>query len=92
MVSVTILTSNGEAWLKGTNCCVFFYRVVKHLYPYAAFVFLAEDRFRPIYKKVLDQPQASLKTRSYDNLFITDRDVEVEIAVDSQPEPSTGPN
>jgi len=55
-------------------------------------VYLGGDRFRLISKKVLDQPQASLKTRSYDNLFTVDRGVEVEIAVDSQPEHSTGPN
>jgi len=55
-------------------------------------VYLAVDRFRPIFKKVLDQPQESVKTTSYDNLFTVDRDVEVEIAVDSQPAPSAGPN
>jgi hypothetical protein len=54
------------------------------------FVYLAGDRFRPISKIELDQPQASLKITSYDNLFLVDRDVEVEIAVDSQQEPSTG--
>lgn len=55
-------------------------------------MYLAGDRFRPISKKVLDQPQASFQTRSNDNLFTVDGDVEVEIAVDSQPEPSNGPN
>jgi hypothetical protein len=52
---------------------------------------LQQTGFRLISKKVLDQTQASLKAATYGSLFSMKRNVKVEMAVDSQPETSTGP-